>query len=130
MGLVTFGVGTGRMQEGRFVSPEPRHHGLHHVPRAREPAEAVSHRPATLQPRRVQPVAHQRKALAAMVDLAVLHTRYGVSASLGCTRAAQSPELKSVNSTWPFHGMAFITNDAFGVNPVGSYGLNTAISRP
>src|SRR5687768_7906133 len=48
----------------------------------------------------------------------------------GSSFAAHSPELKSVKSTFPFHGIAFITNGALAVNPLGSYGLKTAISRP
>lgn len=39
----------------------------------------------------------------------------GVSACFGCNLAAQSPVLKSVKSTCPFHGIAFMTNAAFGV---------------
>ena len=33
----------------------------------------------------------------------------------GTNLAAQSPELKSVKRTRPFHGIAFITKGAFGV---------------
>ena len=40
---------------------------------------------------------------------------YGVTVGLGSSLAAQRPELKSVKSTLPFHGIAFMTNDAFGV---------------
>ena len=54
---------------------------------------------------------------------------YGTTGVIGSSFAAHSPELKSVKSVWPFHGMAFMTNDAFAVNALGSHGLNTAISR-
>src|SRR5688572_12822714 len=54
---------------------------------------------------------------------------YGVTFGLGSSFIAHSPELKSVNNTCPFHGIAFITNGALAVCPFGSYGLNTAISR-
>jgi hypothetical protein len=40
--------------------------------------------------------------------------RYGTT-GLGSSFAAHRPELKSVNSTLPFHGIAFITNGAFAV---------------
>ena len=36
-------------------------------------------------------------------------------AGTGSSFAAHRPLLKSVNSTWPFHGIAFMTNGAFAV---------------
>ena len=66
----------------------------------------------------VRPAVHSRDA-----------TPQGVVGCFGSSFAAQRPELKSVNSTRPFHGIAFITNGAFAVKPFGSYGLKTAISR-
>ncbi len=40
--------------------------------------------------------------------------RYGTN-GLGISFAAHNPELKSVNNTRPFQGIAFITNGALGV---------------
>ena len=45
---------------------------------------------------------------------------YGVGVGFGSSFAAQSPELKSVNNVYPFHGMAFITNGALAVKAFGS----------
>jgi len=49
--------------------------------------------------------------------------RHGTTAAFGSSLADQRPLLKSVKRMCPFHGMAFITNEAFGVNPFGSKGL-------
>ncbi len=40
---------------------------------------------------------------------------YGTGAARGSSLPTHSPELKSVKSTCPFQGIAFITNDAFAV---------------
>ena len=62
--------------------------------------------------------------------VALTSTDYGITGGLGCSFAAHNPLLKSVNSTKSFrHGIAFMTNGALGVYPVGSKDLNTATSR-
>ena len=41
--------------------------------------------------------------------------RYGTTGALGSSFADQSPLLKSVKRMCPFHGIAFITNEALAV---------------